>query len=240
MTTSAAVIVFDLDDTLYLERDFAASGYRAVGQWMAERFGITDFADRAARVFATGDRARIFDSVLAELGLADAPPIAMLVELYRNHFPTIALAPDAAAYLDRHCDQRMALLTDGHAPTQMNKVRALGLADRGMAPIVCTGEWGRRFWKPHHRGFEHIAAHPGHAGCTLVYVADNCAKDFIAPRAMGWRTVQIRREGAIHAFAANSGQQADAVIVSLDELDAVLDALAREPDARLQANSGRG
>lgn len=228
------VIVFDLDDTLYLERDFVASGYAAVGAWIAERHGIDDFAERAASVFEAGERGRVFDAVLSGLGFDDhAALVAELVAVYRGHRPTISLAPDAAAWLDRQrpgCG--VALLTDGAPRTQATKLTALGLDRRGLDPIVRTGEWGRSYWKPHPRGFEQIQLHHDLPAAKFVYVADNCAKDFIAPRALGWRTVQIRRPGAIHAAsAARAELLADAVITSLDELD---DVIARTP-VRLDA-----
>ena len=33
------VVTFDLDDTLYLERDFVRSGFAAVGAWLATERG---------------------------------------------------------------------------------------------------------------------------------------------------------------------------------------------------------
>ena len=224
------VIVFDLDDTLYLERDFVRSGYAAVGDWMERTLGVAGFAERAWAVFERGERAHVFDSVLADIDFGDRPDlVATLVALYRDHLPAIALAPDAATWLQRHRHRtRLALLTDGAAATQMNKLRALGLTDGGIDPLVCTGHWGRAFWKPHPRGFAHIAAHHGLPGAGFVYVADNPAKDFIAPRALGWRTVQIVRPGAIHATPAGQvpGVGADIVITSLDDLDDCLAAAA--------------
>lgn len=216
------VVVFDLDDTLYLERDFVRSGYAAVAGWMRQRFGMSDFAERAALEFERGDRVHVFDAVLAGYDLLRQPGlVATLVSLYRCHQPDIALAPDAAAWLSRHRHQRpLAIITDGPAVTQTNKLRALGLEGGGITPLVCTGQWGREYWKPHPRGFEHVAAHFQRPGAAFVYVADNPAKDFIAPRALGWRTVQIVRPGAIHAGrAVADAVAADTIITSLDALD---------------------
>jgi putative hydrolase of the HAD superfamily len=212
------VIVFDLDDTLYLEIDFVRSGYVAVGAWL----GIADFAARAQAAFDGGVRTHIFDRVLAELGLgADQQLVDGAVECYREHYPTIALAPDARRYLFHSGPRSLALLSDGYAVTQANKVAALGL-DHGMfEPLVLTGAWGRDYWKPHPRGFELIEQHFGRAPSDYVYVADNPAKDFVAPRRLGWRTVQIERPGRVHVGGVVAAS-ADAVIASLDELDQCL------------------
>ncbi|MDB5525364.1 MAG: putative hydrolase of the superfamily, partial [Rhizobium sp.] len=44
MSNDTAVLVFDLDDTLYLERDFARSGFRATGDWLKNTMGIDSLA----------------------------------------------------------------------------------------------------------------------------------------------------------------------------------------------------
>jgi putative hydrolase of the HAD superfamily len=222
------VFVFDLDDTLYLERQFVRSGFDAVGAHVQERFGISDFAARAARVFRHGDRSRVFDALVGHYGL-DAGLIPSLVALYRDHDPQIALAPDVARWLQRHRhSHRIAVITDGTAGTQMNKLRALKLDNGDIAPIICTDRWGRDFWKPHPRSFEHVADHYRVPGRHCVYIADNPAKDFIAPRALGWRTIQIVRRGAIHAMRPlrPGWVGADAVIRSFDEIAIRLKACA--------------
>jgi putative hydrolase of the HAD superfamily len=58
----------------------------------------------------------------------------------------------------------------------------------------------------------------------LVYVADNPLKDFLAPKARGWRTLRIARPERIHRTPAPGARhEADGVIASLDELDLWLD-----------------
>jgi putative hydrolase of the HAD superfamily len=56
-----------------------------------------------------------------------------------------------------------------------------------------------------------------------VYVGDNPAKDFIAPRALGWSTVQINRPTGTYALVeATQDKAADHRISSLVDLTAVL------------------
>lgn len=215
------IIVLDLDDTLYLERDYALSGYRAVGQWLIERYGIAGFADRAVRQFTAGNRTHVFNEALGELGVApSAGLIAELVAVYRAHRPDIHLLPDAKRFLDRRpAGCALALLTDGFLVAQRSKIRALGLRDGAIRPIVCTDIWGRAFWKPHHRGFQHIANHFAYPADRFIYVADNPMKDFIAPQALGWATVHICRGDGIYCHRSmQPGQAASITIETLDEL----------------------
>lgn len=217
-------IVFDLDDTLYLERDYAFSGFEAVGEWLQREHGLEGFA-RQARSFFAQASTRVFDRALKALGMpAPAALIEQLVSVYRGHTPHIALAPDAASFLQRwHAGWPLAILTDGFHQSQRNKVDALGLDGTRFRPIVYTDEWGRAFWKPHLRGFQSIAEAFGLPPGRMVYVADNPAKDFIAPRALGWRTVQIARPEGVHIRnPVAPGGHPDATIQSLDELDTAL------------------
>jgi putative hydrolase of the HAD superfamily len=82
---------------------------------------------------------------------------------------------------------------------QLKKVRALAL-EPCFRHIVYTDTLGdgRAFAKPHARSFELIASLLPESGYRFVYVGDNPAKDFVAPNAMGWITVQVVRDGGIH------------------------------------------
>lgn len=214
------IVVFDLDDTLYLERNFALSGYQAVGLWMQAAHGVTDFAQRCTKRFDAGAYAGVFNHVLRDLGVEARPQlIAKLVDLYRNHPPKISLEPDAARFLSLVTNsKRRGLITDGPARTQANKIAALGIKDR-FDVIVRTGEWGAEFSKPHPRAFDHLErafqARPEH----MVYVADNAAKDFLTPKARGWITVQMDRPlGIYKAPPADHAHAPAAAIRSLDDL----------------------
>src|SRR3546814_902485 len=97
----ASVVVLDLDDTLYLERDYVRSGFKAVEQWLALERAAAGFSDTCWRLFEGGHRGDIFDQGLLELGLdSHAELVAQLVTVYREHHPDIALQPDARRFLE--------------------------------------------------------------------------------------------------------------------------------------------
>jgi putative hydrolase of the HAD superfamily len=199
MTRAASyrVIIFDLDDTLYREHEFVLSGFRAVDAHLKSR-DIHGFGELATSLFLNGERGKIFDSALTQLSVEpDKSLVSSLVEVYRAHTPTLTLLPDAAWALSHFGENaKIGLLTDGFAATQRNKVSALGLNDR-FGAIMFTDDLGREHCKPSRLPFEKIAtilngsANPE----TFVYVADNPRKDFVAPNALGWTTVRVRREG---------------------------------------------
>jgi putative hydrolase of the HAD superfamily len=225
------VVVFDLDDTLYPEADFVRGGIQAVDQ-VLQSHGVQGFAAQANMLFQEGLRGKIFDAALVHLGAPATPElITELVEIYRSHSPQLTLFADACRALDDF-DQKskIALLTDGYAAVQRNKVRALGLANR-FAACIYTDDLGRAGWKPSSVPFLKIAAMLGMTDAmdSLVYVADNPMKDFVAPNQLGWTTVRVRRPGGEYAALEpqEDSHAAKHEIVSLEELAGVLSGGAR-------------
>ena len=215
-------VVFDVDDTLYLERDYVRSGFTAAGAWARTELGVADFGDRAWAAFEAGVRGRIFDEALAACGVpANGSVVSQLVDVYRSHAPAIEPLPDVSVWLaGRPADFAVAVVTDGPRASQRAKAAALDLA--GWAdPIVFTEELGPGRGKPHPAAFARVEAATGLAGAACAYVADNPAKDFAGPRSRGWRTVRVRREGGLHATVA-SGDDVDAEITAFAELDEAL------------------
>ena len=190
--------VFDLDDTLFPEREYVKSGFAAVGDWLSEAARIPRFNEVALKYFEMGVRGRIFDKTLEELGVVpERELIDELVDRYRKHCPDIILDAATGELLSRLSNKRVAIISDGPFESQNNKIKALGLT-AWACPIVLTDSWGRNFWKPHPRAFQHVEQLWSLSGRSLVYVADNPAKDFAAPTMLGWRTIRMRLDGGEH------------------------------------------
>jgi len=224
MSPTIQAVVFDLDDTLYAERDYVRSGYRAVGAHLGKALGRDEaFEDWLWQRFEAGQASGAFDALNEHFGLGlDVGAIAALVGVYRNHSPDIRPRPGAVEVLARlHRRCRLGLLSDGFLPAQRLKLDALGLAPM-LDAVVMTEEMGRQCWKPAPDGFEAIRAMLATAGEACAYVADNPAKDFIAPNRLGWRSVQLLCPLQIHsANAPPKGGQPQVVIASLEELDSL-------------------
>lgn len=213
-------LVFDLDDTLYPERDFVASGFRAVDLWLKECHGIQCFHETAGKIFEQGRRGRIFDEALLLLGIEPkAELVAGMVTAYRVHEPRIGLFPDAQEILGWAAPRfRLGLITDGYGEVQAGKIRALGL-DKTIDCRVITDEIGREFWKPSPEPYRRVMDRLSGPAEGYLYVGDNAHKDFIGARSLGWRTARIRRPLGDHsAYAGGPAESADHEIQSLLEL----------------------
>jgi len=203
-------IVFDLDDTLYPERSFALSGFRASAQWAVDNLGLSPaeasaMAGEMAGMMDAGHRGNLFGLALARYIPDHAPEhVSAVHEAYRRHQPeALSLFDDGAWALERYGSTgALGLVTDGHHIMQSGKVKALGIAPH-FREIVYTGALGpdRAFHKPHPRAFELVAQALGAPGDRFVYIGDNPSKDFVAPNAMGWLTVWVDRPGGIHEGA---------------------------------------
>jgi putative hydrolase of the HAD superfamily len=220
----AFLVVFDIDDTLYLERDYVRSGFQAVGAWARQALDLPDLAHRARAAFEDGVRGRIFDVALAGGGVEATPElIAQLVAHYRDHVPDIELLADARACLDGLAldpEVVVAVISDGPLASQQAKARSLGL-ETWSQHVTFTEALGAGFGKPHPRAFELVEQRVGVSSDRCVYVADNPGKDFIAPHQRGWRTVRVRREHGLH-FDAASGEDVHHEAADLSGLCALL------------------
>lgn len=216
------VVVFDLDDTLYPERSFAFSGFDAVADWLRERMDCPiDPAARMRELFDTPHRPQVFDTLLAELGCDQPKQMVMdMICVYRTHKPLIKLYQDADRILSRLAGRfHLAVISDGPAKVQQNKIDALGLPPR-MDRIILTDTWGPAFWKPHPRAFQEIERIWGQQRSSCLYIADNAEKDFQGPIKLGWQTLLIRRPDGLYANTPPpTASEPHHIITTLDQTD---------------------
>lgn len=222
-------VVLDLDDTLYLEREYVRSGFLEVARLAgrAANVPVSEVAENLWGGFVGGVRGDAFDRLLRRFPvMQEHHMLEDLVNAYRDHKPSIRLTRDAARFLDAAAGRgvRLGVLTDGVLQSQRAKVGVLGL-DAICDPIVYTDEWGREYWKPHVRGYELFAERWGVAPHHLVYVGDNPEKDFITPRRMGWTTIRLRRRGQLR-FTLEPQSSAYAPHFEINSLCSLTDFLA--------------
>lgn len=187
-------VVFDLDDTLYPERAYVMSGFRAVAQWAERELGATaqHCFEELQALFEAGAREKTFDTWLQGHGIDPGVRVKAMVRSFRKHEPRISLFPGIRELLsDLRSRHSLGLLTDGRSAVQRRKVAALGIA-RFFDAVVFTDDFGRDHWKPSRQPFALILERLGAAGAEAVYVADNPIKDFMGARAEGMFTVRVR------------------------------------------------
>lgn len=213
-------VLFDLDDTLYREDDFARSGFGVVARELEAR-GVgcqADLRGRLQAIHATEGRERVLDKLAARVGFP-AAWVPGLVERYRAHVPAIALAPDAARALARLRGRyRLGCVTNGWAAVQRRKIEALGLATV-LDAVVVADELGRRHWKPSPLPFLRCCDRLGVGPAESVHVGDDPERDVRGARNAGIASVRLRRGGD---DAGAGDVRPDFEVASLDELEPLL------------------
>ena len=219
-------VAFDLDDTLFLERDYVRSAFEAVDVHM--RDFIRDDVDWFGQLwqdFESGIRGNAFDRVLERAGIQPTPDlIRSLIRVYREHRPHISLLSDVQPALDELAlpPARLGVISDGPVGMQRRKFDALGLAEQ-ISYAIFTDAWGVAYRKPHERGYETFEWLAKVTPQQCAYVSDNPLKDFRAPHNRGWKTIRVIRAGGMHSHLPNVEGEVDHQIESLRELPALID-----------------
>lgn len=145
-----SAVIFDLDDTLFPERSFVISGFRAASEYAASVAPIA--SERLFRQlqddFHAGVRGNSFEVALRSLDSYSAQLEAAMVEAYRDHEPRIKPFPGVVDTLQRlKKEHRIGLLSDGTLEVQQRKFRAIDISHFFDA-VVFSDEFGREHWKP--------------------------------------------------------------------------------------------
>ena len=187
-------VIFDLDDTLYSEKAYVRSGYRAVAEAFPQ---IEDMKGKLWRAFEEGLPA--IDTVLKDEGLLSEEAKAIALERYRFQVPQITLYGGVEALLKRlKQTKRLGLITDGRPEGQWAKIKALGLESYFDCIIVTDELGGIEFRKPNPLAFLQVQAAFGTAFEKMIYVGDNLNKDFIAPTALGMQCCYFKNADGLY------------------------------------------
>jgi putative hydrolase of the HAD superfamily len=234
-------VVFDLDDTLYPEREYVLSGFREVAAWSEAHLDLAEESSykELEALFLSGLRGNIFDVWLASHSLIEDSLISTLVRVYREHEPAIGPFPEIPSILQGlKAGYRLGLLSDGWLGVQRRKLAALKLS-RYFDCIVFSDEWGREAWKPNVHCFNMLLERLAISAAEAVYVGDNPTKDFLGARKAGLDTIWIRRPGLLytHLEPATADHKPNISITSILELDSALHQLLEgRPDRQLLAH----
>lgn len=173
-------VVFDLDDTLYSEKDYVRSGFRAAAP---------DKFDELWQAFLDGKAA--FDTVMPEQK-------EQALATYRTHKPNISLYPSVREMLCRikAGGRRLGLITDGRPEGQWAKIDALGIRTLFDKIIVTDELGGIAFRKPCDKALRLMQEALNIPFEKMVYIGDNVKKDFIAPERLDmWAIWFENKEG---------------------------------------------
>jgi putative hydrolase of the HAD superfamily len=192
---SLQAIVFDLDDTLYSERDYVLSGFKAVANWAAVNLGIEQDRgyDTLFDLYVAGVRNNTFNQWLEIHQIENTAIVPKLLDVYREHSPTISPFGESIDLLKMLTKSyKIGLVSDGYLQVQQLKWAALGL-DSFFDAVVFSDSLGRENWKPSTTPFKLVLEQLNIAPEFSVYIGDNPRKDFLGARQLGMSTIWVKR-----------------------------------------------
>ncbi len=213
---SEILVAFDLDDTLYKECDYVASGYRYVANELAHRFHVpvselTDIVESTIKSCHPFDRLHEY--------LDNKVAVKEMVEMYREHNPMISLPGDSLDCLTRlsSAGYTLALITDGRHVGQWNKIRALVLErfiDCRLISVSADVGAEKNDLLPWQR-MEKLTP----SVTKRWYIGDNPEKDFFQPNRLGWKTVMLQDNGLnIHSQSLDTVDDCCKPLFKIDSL----------------------
>lgn len=179
-------VIFDLDDTLYSERQYVRSGFHKIGEFL----GRADAAEKLWQYFLEGASPinRYLDEISCQEKLEEC------LDIYRKQKPHIVLYNGASELLLglKGLGLKIGIITDGRVEGQQNKIAALGLEDI-VDDIIITDELGGiQFRKPNDIAFRIMQCRWKMPFEQMVYIGDNLGKDFQAPAQLGMKCLYFR------------------------------------------------
>lgn len=100
--------------------------------------------------------------------------------------------PDVVAFLEKHCSEGLAVLSDGSQEQQEAKLASAGISH--FFQFVVTAE-STGLSKPDPRMFHYLCDLVGIAASEACYIGDNLEKDAIGASRAGLRGVWLNRKG---------------------------------------------
>ncbi len=191
-------VIFDLDDTLYSEKEYVMSGYKAVSDYLGG-----EYEDKLWHYFEAVKPA--IDELLKELGRESGKDAVLNV--YRFHKPEIHLYNGVVEMIEslKNKGVKVGIITDGRPEGQRNKLEALGL-DEKVDDLIITDELGgTQFRKPCDIAFRIIITCWRLNPADVVYVGDNPAKDFQACRQLGMKSIYFENEDGLYHKGSKTG-----------------------------------
>ena len=218
------VLLFDLDDTLYYEKEYVLGAFKEVAYYLENKYGenAEKLYVRMIEVLESLGRGKIFNIICQENNFKE--DIKQLVNVYRNSKPKLELYDDSKEVLSwaRKQGYKLGIITDGCSKVQWNKIKSLDI-EMLVDKIIVTDDLGEKFWKPHERSYLDMMKHFDINKSECIYIGDNPNKDFIGAREIGIKTIRIIRKKGDHITTfLEKEYEADLNIVNLLELKEVL------------------
>lgn len=176
------LIIFDLDDTLYLESEYVMSGFYHVAVFFSFQYKIKfeDAYNFLVSEFESNGREKIFDKLFYAFDVNfNTKDLSDLILVYRKHIPRIKLSKYNITILEKlnYLGIKIGIVTDGLSLMQKNKIKALGLEKWADYIVYC---WEIGAPKPDTKAFINIINKGQFTDSDVLIIGDNPNHDIVA------------------------------------------------------------
>ena len=188
-------VIFDLDDTLYSEKEYVRSGYGKIAEVLPQ---VEHAAQKLWKLFE--EKKPAIDELLKQEMIDSEEVKKACLHAYRYQIPDIHLYEGVMEMLKafRENGLKLGIITDGRPEGQRAKLQVLGL-EKLVDEIIVTDEFGGpEFRKPNRKAFETMKERLGVEYAEMCYVGDNTKKDFIAPDQLGMRSIWFKNVDGLY------------------------------------------
>lgn len=196
------LIILDLDDTLYSEKEFVLSGFRHISEKISfkiPQLQQSEIYEYLVNSFEISSK-KVFDSLIDHFSIQRYFTVLDLVSSYKYHVPKIYPYYDVIQFLKKVKDKSIpvVLLTDGDVIQQSNKVSALKI-EPYFNKIFYSDSYGIDKRKPNIFMYLEILSKFQISRSLVINIGDNPNKDFYVNKSLGIFSIQLRRQNAIYA-----------------------------------------
>lgn len=188
------VLLFDMDDTLYSEKEYVRSGYLEVAKILPD---VKYAEEKLWHLFCEGKKA--IDEYLRQENIFTQELKEKCLNIYRFNKPNIHLYAGVKEMLEELKENYgLGLITDGRPEGQRLKIEALGLQEL-FDEIIITDELGSsKCRKPNPMAFRRMANKFNQEYSRMCYIGDNINKDFIAPQMLGMKCIWFKNSEGLY------------------------------------------
>jgi putative hydrolase of the HAD superfamily len=175
-------VAFDLDDTIFYEKDYVISGFNQIDKHIENNFGYKNSFYKLCRYFENRVSNPI-RSICKELSIDIEDE---LVKIMRESSPKIKTRPGIKSLMKqlKLIGFEMGIITNGRSETQRLKIKALGI-EEFIDILLISDEIGLK--KPNLDVFKKYKSQSKKN--KFLFIGNNPTLDIYPANAAGWKTI---------------------------------------------------
>jgi len=213
-------LLFDLDDTLYPEKQHIFQGFWAVAQFFRSKYSLDGIKVYLELVFIFKDGSnKVFDDFLYGKNITENP--LDLVNIYRGAKRKLSLYSDVPENLKslRDLGNKLILATNGRSEAQKEKIKNLKI-EKYFDDIFILDDFGKEYWKPSVLIFNKI--YNKYKGVLADYLfVGNGQEDLEFAKKSGIRFVFVDRKNSVRKTEIRN-EQGVYIVKNLEEIMKVI------------------